>query len=217
VSSNIITVFSLAPKDAAAAKYDDLFITNYITINVLDEIKRIKGVGDAKIFPAKDYGIRLWLDPERLKARGLTTMDVISALKEQNVQVAAGAIGQPPVPTGQAYQYNVSTLGRLNSVDQFENVIVRAEGNRIIRVKDVARVELGGKSYDLLARVQGHARGDHGRVPGARRQRCAGRVGRGEASRREDGGAARWAEVRDRLRQLGVRAGSGRGGVPHLL
>src|SRR5262245_59218619 len=156
VSSNVITVFSLAPKDTEAAKkYDDLFIANYLTINVFDEIKRITGVGDAKIFPAKDYGIRLWLDPDKLKARDLTTMDVINALKEQNVQVAAGAIGQPPVPTGQAFQYNVSTLGRLNSVEQFENIIVRAEGNRIIRVKDVARVELGGKSYDLLARYKG--------------------------------------------------------------
>lgn len=156
VSSNVITVFSLAPKDAdAAGRFDDLFISNYLTINVLDEIKRITGVGDAKIFPAKDYGIRLWLDPDRLKARNLTTMDVINALKEQNVQVAAGAIGQPPVPAGQAFQYNVSTLGRLRDVEQFENVIVVAEGNRIIRVKDVARVELGGKSYDLLARYKG--------------------------------------------------------------
>ena len=156
VSSNIVTIFALAPKDAEAAKkYNDLFIANYLTINVFDEIKRITGVGDAKVFPAKDYGIRLWLDPERLKARNLTTMDVIGALKEQNVQVAAGAIGQPPVPSGQAYQYNVSTLGRLSNVEQFENVIVRADGNRIIRVKDVARVELGGKSYDLLARYKG--------------------------------------------------------------
>ena len=156
VSSNVITVFSLAPKDEdAASKFDDLFIANYLTINVLDEIKRIQGVGDAKIFPAKDYGIRVWLDPDKLKSRGLTTMDVINALKEQNVQVAAGAIGQPPAPEGQAFQYNVSTLGRLSDVEQFENVIVRAEGNRIVRVRDVARVELGGKSYDLLARYKG--------------------------------------------------------------
>lgn len=156
VSSNVITVFSLAPKDAEIAKkYDDLFTANYLTINVYDEIRRIKGVGDAKVFPAKDYGIRLWLNPEQLKARNLTTIDVMNALKEQNVQVAAGSIGQPPAPSGQAYQYNVSTLGRLRDVEQFENVIVRAEGNRVIRVKDVARVELGGKSYDLLARYRG--------------------------------------------------------------
>jgi HAE1 family hydrophobic/amphiphilic exporter-1 len=156
VSSNVVTVFSLAPvDDEAAARYDDLFIANYLTINVFDELRRIRGVGDAKVFPAKDYGIRLWLDPERLKARDLTTMDVINALREQNVQVAAGAIGQPPVPSGQAYQYNVSTLGRLSTIEQFENVIVRADGNRLLRVKDVARVELGGKSYDLLARFMG--------------------------------------------------------------
>ncbi|MBL9002540.1 MAG: multidrug efflux RND transporter permease subunit [Phycisphaerae bacterium] len=156
VSSSVITVFALAPKDEAAAKkYDDLFIANYLTINMLDEIKRIGGVGDAKIFPAKDYGIRVWLDPDKLKSRDLTTMDVIAALKEQNVQVAAGAIGQPPVPTGQAYQYNVVTLGRLSSVEQFENVIVRADSRGMIRIADVARVELGGKSYDLLARYKG--------------------------------------------------------------
>ncbi len=156
VSSNIIMVYSLAPRDAEAAKtYDDLFIANYLTINLYDEVRRTPGVGDAKVFPDKDYGLRVWLDPDRLRARGLTTMDVINALREQNVQVAAGAIGQPPVPSGQAYQYNVSTLGRLRDVDQFEDVIVRADGNRIIRVKDVARVELGGKSYDLLARYRG--------------------------------------------------------------
>ncbi len=156
VSSNVITVFSLAPKDKETAeKFGDLFTANYLTINVYDELKRITGVGDAKVFPAKDYGIRLWLDPEKLKSRDLTTMDVISALKEQNVQVAAGSIGQPPVPSGQAYQYNVSTLGRLQDVEQFENVIVRADSNRIVRVKDIARVELGGKSYDLLARYKG--------------------------------------------------------------
>ncbi|HUL62019.1 MAG TPA: efflux RND transporter permease subunit, partial [Methanocella sp.] len=156
VSSNIVTIFALTPKDAEAAKkFDDLFTANYLTINVFDEVKRINGVGDAKTFPAKDYGIRLWLDPDRLKARDLTTMDVINALKEQNVQVAAGAIGQPPAPSGQAYQYNVSTLGRLSNVQQFENIIVKADGNRIIKVKDVARVELGGKSYDLLARYKG--------------------------------------------------------------
>jgi HAE1 family hydrophobic/amphiphilic exporter-1 len=156
VSSNIVTIFALTPKDQEAAKkYDDLFTANYLTINVFDEINRITGVGDAKVFPAKDYGIRLWLDPDKLKSRQLTTMDVIQALKEQNVQVAAGAIGQPPAPSGQAYQYNVSTLGRLNNVEQFENVIVRADGNRVIKVRDVARVELGGKSYDLLARYKG--------------------------------------------------------------
>jgi HAE1 family hydrophobic/amphiphilic exporter-1 len=155
VSSNIVTIFTLAPKDEEQAKkFDDLFTANYVTINVLDECKRISGVGDAKIFPSKDYGIRIWLDPEKLEARGLSTIDVINALKEQNVQVAAGAIGQPPVPQAQAYQYTISTLGRLKDVSQFEDVIVRSAGNKVTRVKDVARTELGGKNYDLVARYQ---------------------------------------------------------------
>jgi HAE1 family hydrophobic/amphiphilic exporter-1 len=155
VSSNIVTIFTLAPDNEEMAKsFDDLYTANYITINVLDEVKRIPGVGDAVIFPSKDYGIRIWLDPQKLEARSLSTLDVINALKEQNVQVAAGAIGQPPVPTGQAYQYTISTLGRLQDVGQFEDVIVRSDGNRVTRVRDVARVELGGKNYDLVARYQ---------------------------------------------------------------
>jgi HAE1 family hydrophobic/amphiphilic exporter-1 len=156
VSSSIVTVFALAPKDEEqSGAYDDLFLSNYLTINVLDEIKRIPGVGDALVYPAKDYALRIWLDPNRLKARELTTMDVINALQEQNVQVAAGTIGQPPTAAGRAYQYNVSALGRLTDVDQFENVVIRSDETRVIRVKDVARVELGGKSYDTLARFNG--------------------------------------------------------------
>ncbi len=156
VSSTVITVFSLAPvNEAATEEFDDLFLSNYMTINMLDEVRRIQGVGDASVFPVKDYGMRIWLDPERLKARNLTTMDVIGALREQNVQVAAGVIGQAPAPQGLAYQYAISTLGRLDDVEQFEDVIVRADGDRLTRVRDVARVELGSKSYDVLARSNG--------------------------------------------------------------
>ncbi len=156
VSSTVITVFSLAPATPEAVEeFDDLFLANYMTINMVDEVKRIEGVGDATVFPIKDYGMRIWLDPERLKARNLTTMDVIGALREQNVQVAAGVIGQAPAPQGLAYQYAISTLGRLDDVEQFEDVIVRAEGDKLTRVRDVARVELGSKSYDVLARSNG--------------------------------------------------------------
>ncbi|MBM4112718.1 MAG: efflux RND transporter permease subunit [Phycisphaerae bacterium] len=145
----------MAPENEEARKqYSDLFIANYLTINLLDEIKRIGGVGDAKIFPAMDYSIRVWLDPDRLRARGLTTMDVMNSLREQNVQVAAGQIGRPPIPTGQAFQYTISALGRLATVEEFEDIIITAEGNRIVRLKDVARVELGGKSYDILTRYE---------------------------------------------------------------
>ena len=167
VSTSLVIVSALAPDAeklktmspervaALKAQYDDLFLSNYLLINIQDEIRRIKGVGDTTIVPAKDYAMRVWLDPDKLKARELTTVDVIRALQEQNAQVAAGVIGQPPVPAGLSFQLNVTTLGRLKTVEQFENVIVRADANRIIRVKDVARVELGGRSYDSVGRFSG--------------------------------------------------------------
>jgi len=156
VSSNLVNVIALAPKEGVdLTKYDDVFLSNYLLINLNDEVRRVKGVGDTRVFPTKDYSMRVWLDPYKLRARSLTTVDVINALREQNVQVAAGTIGSPPLKTPVAYQFNVTTLGRLHTVEQFENVIVRAEEGRILRVKDVARVELGGKNYDILGRNKG--------------------------------------------------------------
>jgi HAE1 family hydrophobic/amphiphilic exporter-1 len=156
VSSSIVTVFGLRPSDEQArASYSDLFLANYLLINVNDRIKRITGVGDTLIRPSKDYGMRIWLDPDRLKARSLTSVDVVRALQEQNVQVAAGVIGQPPAPAGLGFQYSVTTLGRLEHPEQFADVIVRADGNRVVRLRDVARVELGAKAYDTLGRIDG--------------------------------------------------------------
>ncbi len=167
VSTNLVQVTALtfdaekvkgmdpAKVTALRERYDDLYLSNYMLINVQDEVRRINGVGDTRIIPNKDYSMRVWLDPEKLKARELTTVDVINALREQNVQVAAGVIGQPPVPQGLAFQLNVTTLGRLKTITQFEDVIVRADANRMIRVKDVARVELGGKSYNDIGRFSG--------------------------------------------------------------
>src|SRR5262245_13870767 len=156
VSTSIVSVLALTPKDPEKTpEFTDLYLANYLLINVNDRVKRIAGVGDTLIRPGKDYGMRVWLDPDKLKARALTAVDVSSALREQNVQVAAGVIGQPPAPTGQGFQYTVTTLGRLETPEQFENIIVRADGNRIVRLKDVARVELGAKSYDTLGRVDG--------------------------------------------------------------
>ncbi len=156
VSTSIVSVLALTPKDPAKTpEYTDLYLANYLLITVNDQVKRILGVGDTLIRPGKDYGMRIWLDPDKLRARALSTVDVLNALREQNVQVAAGVIGQPPVPAGQGYQYTVTTLGRLQSPEQFESIIVRADGNRIVRVRDIARVELGAKSYDTLGRVDG--------------------------------------------------------------
>ena len=129
-------------------QYDALYLSNYATINIKDELSRIDGVGSVTIFGAGDYSMRVWLDPRKLKARKLTTQDVVETIQEQNVQVAAGRIGQQPAPAGTAFEYSVNTLGRLTEVEQFEDLIIKtAEGGRITRIKDVARVELGAKNY----------------------------------------------------------------------
>ncbi|MDH3772060.1 MAG: efflux RND transporter permease subunit, partial [Nitrospirota bacterium] len=123
-------------------------------LRLRDELSRIPGVGDVLIFPSSDYSMRVWLDPEQLKSRQITTQDVLDAIGEQNVQVAAGQIGQPPAPSGQSFQFAVNVLGRLSDVAQFEQIIVKTgEGGRITRLEDVARIELGGKTYDITSRL----------------------------------------------------------------
>ncbi|HEX5472217.1 MAG TPA: multidrug efflux RND transporter permease subunit [Lacipirellulaceae bacterium] len=147
-ATNIILVISLGSPNN---QYDNLFLANYATLHMRDELSRLKGVGDVTVFGTANYSMRIWLDAEKLKARNLTTDDVVNALREQNVQVAAGQVGQPPTDPNKpiAFQYTVTTLGRLSDVSQFENVIVRAEGrSRITRLKDVARIELGAQTYD---------------------------------------------------------------------
>jgi len=153
VSSALVLVLSVFSPDN---RYDDLFVTNYATINMKDTLSRIPGVGNIVLYPSKEYSMRLWLDADKLRARDLTVDDVVGALREQNVQVASGQLGQPPVPKDQVYQLNVNTLGRLTNVEQFEDVIVKTgEGTRAIRVKDVGNVELGGKAYDFMSLFNG--------------------------------------------------------------
>ncbi len=152
-STNIILLVSLFSPDE---RYDGLYLSNYATLRLKDELSRIKGVGDVTIFGSGDYSMRIWLEPRQLKARHLTTQDVLDAVREQNVQVAAGQIGQPPAPAGQTFQYTVTTLGRLSEVEQFEQIIIKtAEGGRRTRVKDVARVELGARNYDQFTLLNG--------------------------------------------------------------
>ena len=149
VSSALVAVLCVYSPDG---RYDDLYLTNYVSLRLKDELSRIKGVGNVEVFPQKDYGMRLWLDPNKMESRSITTNDVVDALQQQNVQVAAGAIGQRPSPKGQDFQLNVNTLGRLSDESQFEDIIVKTgEGGRLTRVKDIARVELGGKSYDTFS------------------------------------------------------------------
>src|SRR5207237_4388973 len=129
-------------------EYDSLFMSNYLDIYVRDALKRIKGVADVFIFGERKYSMRLWLDPVRMAGRNLTASDAVNALAEQNVEVAAGQVGQPPTQSGQAYQISVRAIGRLSEPAQFENIILKTNADgTLVRVKDVGRVELGAEDY----------------------------------------------------------------------
>lgn len=137
-------------------RYDDLFTSNYVTLNVLDQIKRIPGTTLVQIFGAKDYAMRIWVRPDRLAQLKLTPGDLIRAINEQNAQFAAGKVGQAPYAGEQDLVYTIATQGRLAEVEQFEDIIVRAHGDgSAVRVKDVARVELGSKDYEFIGRYNG--------------------------------------------------------------
>jgi HAE1 family hydrophobic/amphiphilic exporter-1 len=138
-------------------EYDSLFLSNYIDLYVADALKRVKGVGDVFNFAPRKYSMRLWLDPTRLASRGITASDVVAALSEQNVQVAAGEVGQPPSQPGQMYQISVRAVGRLTEPSEFENIILKsgADGT-LVRVKDVGRAELGAETYSSNLRFNGH-------------------------------------------------------------
>ncbi|MEJ2515856.1 MAG: multidrug efflux RND transporter permease subunit [Gammaproteobacteria bacterium] len=131
-----------------AAEYDQLYISNYALLRVRDVLARIEGVGNIQVFGAREYSMRVWLDPDRLAALDLTASDVVLALRSQNVQVAGGALGQPPMPAPSAFQLTVNTQGRFTDPEEFGRVIVKSgESGRLTRVNDVARVELGARDY----------------------------------------------------------------------
>src|SRR5215510_292898 len=141
---------------AEQGEYNSLFLTNYIDVYVKDALKRVPGVADIFIFGAGNYSMRVWLDPVRLAARHLTAGDVVNALREQNVNVAAGSVGDSPAPEGQTYQLSVRAAGRLHERSEFDNIIVKA-GNEgaLVRLADVANVELGAESYGSVLRFKG--------------------------------------------------------------
>jgi len=152
-STSIVLIVSLTSPDE---RYDTLFLSNFATLRITDELKRIPGVGDISVFGGSDYSMRIWLDPERLRARGLTTQDVAASIREQNVQVAAGQIGQPPAPPGQSFQYAINSLGRLQETAEFEEIILKTgDDGRVTRLRDVARVELGSQNYNQYATLNG--------------------------------------------------------------
>ena len=150
-SPDILMVIALySPKGT----YDAVFLGNYADINLVDAIKRVRGVGDVKNFTAQDYSMRIWLRPDRLYSLGITPTDVSSAIQEQNAQSPAGRVGAEPAPAGQEMQYNVRAQGLLKTPQEFEEVIVRSnpDGSQV-KLKDVGRVELGAQTYDLRARL----------------------------------------------------------------
>ena len=130
-------------------RYDSIYLSNYALLQIKDTLSRLPGVGDILVFGARDYSMRLWLNPEKIAARNLTAGEVIAAVREQNVQVAAGVVGQPPAANNAEFQYTVSSLGRLNRPEQFGEIVIKqGERGQITYLKDVARIELGAKDYN---------------------------------------------------------------------
>ena len=152
------------------SRYDGLFLANYATINLIDELARLPGVGDVKAFGAGQYSMRVWLDPNKLKARSLDAQDVVVALQQQSQQVAAGQVGMPPTPPGVSFQYTIDLQGRLATAQQFENVIVKTgSSGEVTRIRDIGRVELGAQSYSQAFTLDGKPAAGMGifQTPGA--------------------------------------------------
>src|SRR6266849_3664088 len=151
-----ISLYSDDDPETGQPYYDSLYLSNYSTIQLKDAISRVEGVGDVLILGQQDYSMRVWLDPDKLQSRNLTVGDVIRVLREQNVQVAAGQIGQPPVPNGQDFQYTLSTLGRLVDAGQFADIVLKTgTDGEVTYLKDVARTELGAKNQDQSLTLDG--------------------------------------------------------------
>ena len=155
VSPNILLVASLYSDDD---RFDEIFLSNYALIDLQNPLARLPGVGQVRIFGAGSYSMRVWLDPKRLQAFGLTTADVLNAIRGQNVEVVAGQLGGPPVPTDQPFQFTINALGRLSDSRQFEDIVIKSTAGtapQIIRLRDVARVDLSQQSFSNYSRFTG--------------------------------------------------------------
>jgi multidrug efflux pump subunit AcrB len=152
-SPSVLMIVNLFSPDNSR---DNLYLSNYATIQIKDELARLNGVGDITYMGERDYSMRLWLDPERMAVRNLTAADIVQAIAQQNTQVAAGQIGQPPVAAGQVFQLTMSTMGRLTDVDQFADMILKTDNRgRLVRLSDVADIELGAQAYDQTCTLNG--------------------------------------------------------------
>jgi multidrug efflux pump subunit AcrB len=151
-SPNVLMIVNLFSRDESRTSLE---LSNYATIQIRDELSRLPGVGDITYLGQRDYSMRLWLDPQKLSAYNLNPQDVIAAVQAQNIQVAAGQIGQPPTPKGQVSQYIITTLGRLENTEQFSNIILKSMDGSLVYLKDVASLELGAQSYDQTCTLDG--------------------------------------------------------------
>lgn len=153
-SSSLLMGFGLFSEDE---EYDNLFLSNYADLFIVDALERVEGVGNVQIFGERQYAMRIWLDPNRLATRNLVPQDVVGALREQNIQVGVGQIGQPPIPGDQDFQISVRADSRLETVSEFENIIVaRGDDGTLTKIKDLGRVELGAQNYSSFLRFRGN-------------------------------------------------------------
>jgi len=154
-STSILQIVSLTSPDE---RYDSLYLSNYATINLVNELARLPGVGNVNVLGVGQYSMRVWLDPQKLYTFGLTPADVSKVIQQQSQDVTAGQVGQPPAPKGLDFQYTIDVVGRLSTPEEFGNIIVKAEqgnGGRIVRVRDIARVELGAQTYSQTSHING--------------------------------------------------------------
>jgi HAE1 family hydrophobic/amphiphilic exporter-1 len=160
VQKRSTAILQIVTLDSPGGTYDSLFLSNYATINLVNELARLPGVGNVTVFGAAEYAMRIWMDPEKLYSFGLVPEDVINAVRQQSRVVAAGQTGMPPAPAGQDFQYTVDIKSRLDDPSQFADIIVKgqtAQGGRLVRIKDVARIELGSQTYSQQCYLNGRA------------------------------------------------------------
>lgn len=148
-------VLFLALKADNPQRYDALYLTNYAQLNLIDPLSRVEGVGNVGAFGAGEYSMRIWLEPEKLQARNLTPADVAAAIRSQNVEVSAGTVGQPPQTGGSEFEYTLVGKGRLKSVEDFGNIVIRSDNGSNLYLKDVAKIDLGSESYSVVAKLNG--------------------------------------------------------------
>ncbi len=153
-STNMLMIVTLSSPNGT---YDEVFLSNYASINLRDALARVKGVGKADVMTNFEYSMRMWMDPDRMAGLGLTPADLVAAIREQNLEVSAGQIGTPPIKSGQQFQYTIKSKGRLSTVKEFEEIVLRTgDAGSIVRMKDVARVELGANYYNASGRADGN-------------------------------------------------------------